>query len=190
MSLQQDDDPHDVAPFFRKETYLSVSEFLLEFLQTPMFTVRSLVIGDTGTSPNVVNKDFLPWAWRKSTETIESQLFRTLNRKVESVEGIVPFLVCMCYLRVCTGFEKVENLAVDVVLGTSFTDCCIWRIFPSERKVVLWHTKPLAVISTQKKVNTIASGPKEADVHTTISRGSPIEENHLCCIARQFMIPA
>lgn len=62
-----------------------------------MLIVASLV--DTGPAPSLVNKDFLPPAWKKSTKTIEKARLRTVNHKLVSVEGVQhSLLVCASYL--------------------------------------------------------------------------------------------
>lgn len=99
-----------------------------------MHTLVSLF--DTGASPISVKKDFLPLTWRKSTKTNKSTLLGTANCKVVSFEGIVSLFVCMGGLRMSAWFGVVKNLAVDVLLGTSFIDRRIWGIFLIEQKFV------------------------------------------------------
>lgn len=42
--------------------------------------------------------------------------------------------------------ELATNLAVGIVLGTSFTDKYIQRVFPNERKVVHGHSEPVLIL--------------------------------------------
>lgn len=53
-----------------------------------MFTEASLV--HVGAGPDLVNKVFLPPAWRRSMGTIKSPPLPTANRKIVSVKEIVP----------------------------------------------------------------------------------------------------
>lgn len=93
-------------------------------------------------------------------------------------------------LHIRTWFGVVQNVAVDKLLWTSFTDCYISEIFHLERKTILWHSQPAAVESTQKKVNTIAADTKMVDVHRVADGGPPIEEHYLCSVVRQVTIRA
>lgn len=58
----------------------------------------------------MVSKDFLPHAWRKSSKSIKSSPFHTMNREVVSVEGIVLLLIQVGNLRVRSWFEVVVTL--------------------------------------------------------------------------------
>lgn len=86
-----------------------------------MFTVSSLV--DTGAGPDLLYKDSLPPAWRRSMKMIESPPFPIENCQIVTVEGIVPLIACMDDLTMCAWFKVVDNLAVEVLLGTLFIDC-------------------------------------------------------------------
>lgn len=52
--------------------------------------------------------------------------------------------------------------------------CCIRGIFLFERKSVPWYSRPVAIISTQNKVNGIAADMEEVDVHSIIDSIPPI----------------
>lgn len=87
-----------------------------------MLSVSFLV--DTSASLNLVNKDFLLPASRKSRNTFKSPLLCTASRKVVSVEGTVPLFVRMRDIHVRAWFGIVDNLAIDVLHGTSLNKCC------------------------------------------------------------------
>lgn len=88
-------------------------------------------------------------------KTIKSSQLRTVNRELLSAECVVPVFVHMDYLLFWAWFVKVENFAVDVVLGTLFIDCSLRGRFPSKREVVQWHSGPVAFISTWQGANAI-----------------------------------
>lgn len=111
----------DVASFIRKATYCV--RISVRISSNAVLTVASLL--NTGARPNPVNKNFLQSAWRKSLKTIRSPPLRPANCEVGFVEVIVPLFVRMANLTVLAWFGVVQNLAVDVVLGTSFIDRCI-----------------------------------------------------------------
>lgn len=123
-------------------------------------------------------------------EKIISPRLRTANGKVVSVEGIMHLYVRMGDLRVRSWFGVVENLVIDVLLGTSFMYRCIRRIFPSEQKIVSLHSRPLANISTQRIVNTITADTEENNVHTIADHGISSEKHYFCRVARQVTVTA
>lgn len=168
MNVQWDYGSYDLASFFCNATYRIQTSVSIS--SKSMLTVARLVL--TGISPNLVNKNFLPLVWRKSVKTIRSPPLHTLNCEVVSVDGIVPLFVHLGDLRVCTWFGVVDNLAVNLLLGTSFIDPCIGEIFPTERKVVPRHSRPVAITSTQKKVNKITADTEEVDVHAITDSGT------------------
>lgn len=112
-----------------------------------------------------MNEDFLLLAWRKAMKTIESPSLHTANRNVEIVVDIVSLSVHMGDLRVRPWFAVVENLAVELLLGTSFIDCCILGLFSSVLRIVPSHFQPVATVSTQKKANPKTADTKEFDVY-------------------------
>lgn len=92
------------------------------------------ILVNPGAGPSLVNEDFLPFALRKSMETIKSLLLGTANRKLLFVEGIMRLFVHMDDLRVHAWFGVVKILAVDVLLWTSFINFSIRENFPIRTK--------------------------------------------------------
>lgn len=122
---------------------------------------------------------------------IKSPQLRTANCKVVSGEFILPLFVRMGDLCVYAWFGVIRNLAVDVVLGTSFIDSCIRGIFPSERKVVPRHSQPLEIMLAPKKIIAIAADTEGVDVHTKANRNSPAEEHYFVwhCVSSHDACP-
>lgn len=50
-------------------------------------------------------------------------------------------------------FGFVELLAVDIFFGMLFIVCCTRSMFLTKRKVVPWHSKPLAVITSKTMIS-------------------------------------
>lgn len=73
----------------------------------------------------------------------------------------------------------VEDLADDVLLGTRFIDRCTWGIFPAEREIVPRNSRPVAILSMQKKDIGITTEIEEADIHMTADSSTRTEE-HSC----------
>lgn len=47
--------------------------------------------------------------------------------------------------------EVAPNAAVNKLIGTSFADHFVWRLFPDKRKHVHWNTEPVAILSDRTK---------------------------------------
>lgn len=105
--------------------------------------------------------------------TIEWPPLCSANHEFKSVDGIVPEFFCNGVLRVRAGFGVVENLAVEVLFGALFINRCIQAILFLEREVFPRHSRPVPIISTQKKVRTITAGAGEVDGHTIADRTVP-----------------
>lgn len=130
--VQWVDGPYDLTSFFRRATYRVQTSVVMS--SNAMLTVESLF--GTGPGPDLVNKDFLPPAWRESMESIKSATRRTVQRYVVSIEGTIPLFVHMGTLSVRASFGVVNNLALDVLLGTSFIARRPRRVFPSKQNIV------------------------------------------------------
>lgn len=133
---------HDVASFFTKPTYQAC--LAVYITSRAMFVVTSLL--DTGAGPNLVNNAFLPREWQRKVVSTPSPSLRTATRETVKVEGIVRTFVQIGDLRVRAWSGVVENLAVDILLGTSFIDRFIISILAGERKVVPYHSCSVSII--------------------------------------------
>lgn len=125
--------------FFRKVTHRVRIE--IGVTSKVLTTVNSLL--DTGANPNLINKDFLPLFWKKSAKSIQLLQRQADSCKVEKIEGNLPLLIRTDELLVCDWLRIVEKLAVEVLLRTSLFDQFICGIFPNERKVISWQSKPV-----------------------------------------------
>lgn len=123
-------------------------------------------------------------------KTIKSLPLCNASQELVPIEGIVPLSAPTGDLRVRSWFGVVESLAVNVLLGMSFIDRCIRGIFPSVPKIVRWHSRPVAIISSKISVIAIAAETEEFDVHKIADRSTPTEEHYLCGLARQDTIRA
>lgn len=107
---------HDVASVFCKATFsLKIS---VGVSSSTLLTVARLPI--LGATPNLVNKFFVLQAWKDSIKPIELVQQRKANRKVVNIEGIVALFIGMGNLHVRPWVGRVGNVAVDIVLRTSF----------------------------------------------------------------------
>lgn len=86
---------------------------------------------------------------RSRMKTVNDRTLARDSRKPVNVEGIIIFLVPVGDLRVREWFGGVEKLAVSVILGTTFINRVIKRIFPPEPKIVLFHSKPVEILASR-----------------------------------------
>lgn len=107
-----------------------------------------------------------------------------------SLEGIVPLFIRVRDLCVCSRFGISENLATDVLVETSFVEGCIPGIFPTERIVVPWHSKQVAIISTMPAIISKNADDTVFDVNTHLQDDVSSKEFNLCYVMRQVTIPA
>lgn len=113
-----DHGPQNVASLFCKATYrVKIS---ISVTSNPSLTVAGLLYTDG--YPNLINKDFLPQAWKESIRAIKSPQLGTASLKVSNIdiEGIVPFPIRIGNLCVHVWSGTVENPAVEVLLRASF----------------------------------------------------------------------
>lgn len=98
-------------------------------------------------------------------------------------------------LRVRTWFRVVENLTVDVLLGSFFIYRCIGGIFQSEHKVVPWHSHTLSVIASSQTVRSLFSdtsvlsvGLTHAAISNDVNQDEEEERFHLFGVFSQIKI--
>lgn len=142
------------------------------------------IVLDPGSGANLIHKEFLLQAWKDSINSIKSTLFQTTSHEFVKTESIVPLLIRTGDLRVSTLFRSFENLAVKVLLGTTFIDRCIRSTLPNERKVVFWHLNPVVIISTKKAFNTITAINTVINVITHSQDGTSNKELDSCHVVR------
>lgn len=122
-----------------------------------------------------------------SHENIQlSQFNRCIcDREVMNVEGIAPLFVCIGHLCVHRGFGIVEYLAKDELLGTLFINQCLRSIYATERKIFPRHSRPLAIISTEKSTKLIYANITVFNKNTKPLNDAVSQEPHSCRAARQ-----
>lgn len=107
--------------------------------------------------PNLVNKVFLPPQCPQYVKSAENLRLCTATQGRVNVEGLISMHVRTGGFRKPVCFGVAENLAVDVLLGTSLNDRCTYGIFPTVRKVVPICSRPVAVINSLPKVSFLFS---------------------------------
>lgn len=101
----------------------------------------------------------------------------------------------ICDLPVRVWFGVVDNLAVDVLLGTSFIDLCIQGLFPGEQKVVPLHFHLVSMLSYFPTASLLFSDVSISNLQydhaaKSINRGNDKDEEelHLCRVSHQIVI--
>lgn len=97
---------------------------------------------------------------------IKSLQLQTASRKVVNIEVTMPLFIGMGDPRVRAWFGLFENLAIDVLLRALFIDRCIRKVFYTESKIVLWHSRAVAIISTNSAINSIKANNTVFTVNT------------------------
>lgn len=151
-------------------------------------TMGSLVDKDAG--PNIISKDFLLPASKEFIKPIKLSQPQMANSEVVNIERTVPLLICKGDLLLSAGIGIFENFVVHVLLGTSFIDRSIHRIFPTEHKSVLWHSKSMPIISTKMAINSINEDNTVFLVNNYSQNDASADEFNLCCVAREVTLPA
>lgn len=101
---------------------------------------------DTGAGPNLVDSQLLPLSWSSKVKPVADPGLTAAGKQTITVEGVILLHVQLGDLRVRVWFGVVKNLAVSVLLGTSFIDRFVTGIFPPERKVVPQNSEPVDII--------------------------------------------
>lgn len=98
----------------------------------------------------------------------------------------MPWFVCIGDLLVRPWFAIVENVAVDVLLGTSFIDLWIRGVFSTKRKVNSWHSTSVGIISTKSEeiLNFADINPSNSSTSSPSDAGQ--DYNHFLRLASNF----
>lgn len=187
FNVQFDESRQNVTPFFHKPTYCA--RISLGVLSNAKLTVASS--WDMSLGLNLITKDFLLQAcWKESFKSSKTPQMRSAKSIVATVEVIVPLFVRMGDLRVRTWFGVAKILTLDGMLGTSCTDRCILGIFPTEREILPWNSRPVAIISTITAINWINAVSLVSTENTQSQQDASNDKFNLCRASRQITIPA
>lgn len=107
---------------------------------------------DIGAGLNWVSKTLLKKEWRTNINTHQLPCICTAKKESISPDGTILLLIHTGDLSARVWYAIVQNLAVDISLGSSFINRQIQRIFPSERKVVPSHSSPVPIPSSKNSV--------------------------------------
>lgn len=114
---------------------------------------------DTGAGLDLMNASLVH---KVSTSFIKNtKLLRLLSAIIELIQFHKTILIHLRIENLVTRYwlEIVPNLAVSLLLETLFNDRFIRRLFPSKRKFVPWHSKPVAIFAAFHRQDRSASAP-------------------------------
>lgn len=96
LNTKFDDGPQDVASFFWKE----IQQFKVQicFLPNALLTLARIL--DAGAVPNILNKDFLPQAWKEFFKSIKLPHLQTANGDVVDLWSMVLLFIRIGPVRV------------------------------------------------------------------------------------------
>lgn len=130
---------------------------------------------------NLVNKAFLLPEWRRSMKIIKSPPMRKINRAVVSVKEIVLPFVRMGDRRVGAWFEKVQNLIVDVLLGTAFIYLYSRKYLPPSKKLSGGNRDQSRLYRHRKQSMSYSLTPKKLTYILTLT-AAPQQKSTICVV--------
>lgn len=106
-----------------------------------------------GAGANPVINNFSPGHEKNPSKHWNHVSFKGQIVKLSTCLRVVHW-PCIVNLHICAWLKIVYNFAVHECLGTCFTDRCTPRTSVVEGKVMLWHSRPVAIINTKRTMNT------------------------------------
>lgn len=131
--------------------------------------------------------------WRYHITRDGLPTLRIATKKPLRLDGLILLNIHIGDLNTCVWFAIAPQLAVDILLGIAFINHFKRGIFPSEQKIVSWHsgsvaittklrahTAPKANLSTDKPMPAAYHSYTEADFVNEVVWGSKQIELPLC----------
>lgn len=95
----------------------------------------------------LVNKPLLRQTWKHHNQWESLPKLITATKQLQRVKGNILFRVLLGSFCVQVRFGVVANLAVYMILVTSFLDKTLRSIFSFGRKVIPWHSHLVSILS-------------------------------------------
>lgn len=144
---------------FAKKCELPVTSPTVALLSKPSYKVRiqaghcpnklqpNTCLLDTGRGVNIINSRPIQGNCKQKIKNHLTPKFQTAIKEPLTFLETILLLVHIGTLRDEVWFGLVENLAVDILLGTHYIERYIRRIFPGERKGVPCHSDPIPILT-------------------------------------------
>lgn len=106
------------------------------------------IVLDTVAGKHLTDSLFIPSSRKSKIKRISVPSLSTAGRQSISAIGVIMLHFCIGDVMVRAWFGVVDNLAVFVTFRISFIDRFVKGIFPSERKVVPYHSKTVTIMTS------------------------------------------
>ena len=112
--------------------------------------ISKIAVLDSGSGPNLVHARAVPGRWREYVKPIQGPYLVDAQRKRITTLGSLRMIVRLGQFKALVDFIVVQNMAVDLILGTSFIDKHVKAIYPRYRKVTFYNDPPVSIIGVGK----------------------------------------
>lgn len=99
-----------------------------------------------GAGLNLIRTSFMPLEWPQKIKSFTSIRYMSASDDPITVCGTILMSIGRWHLKVRVHFLLVDNLAVWILIGTSYMDQCIRGIFAMERLIVPVHSAPGVIL--------------------------------------------
>lgn len=105
---------------------------------------------DTGAKPNLTLKDILRTEWlSKISEEVQPLLLSVSKDRLKAKDNIILH-IRVGNLLTTVLFTAVENLPINVLVGTEYIDKHILAILPDKQKVTVQKSTPVAIVKEKR----------------------------------------
>lgn len=103
---------------------------------------------DTGAVPSLVNSSFLPLSCKAHVKLVKASLLESAINAAVQVQGILS-------VHVQPWFAIIENLAVDLLQGTSIIDSRTLGLFLTAHKAAPIHSHQVLIFMSSSKIVSV-----------------------------------
>lgn len=102
---------------------------------------------DTGAGVNIIHFSVLPSSWNHYMKRDSKQKMRTVIKQSLPLDKLIFLHLHQRKLNTRVRFDVAPHPDLDTLLLSALSDCFDYGTFPSERQVVPWHSKRVAILS-------------------------------------------
>lgn len=123
----------------------------------------SISVYDTGKGPNLIRTSFISLKCRDRIRPVVIVSLRSATDNLVQAIGKIMLFLQLGERHVRVYFGNLDNLAVQLLAGTSFIDSFVKGVFPMGCRIIPIRTRPVAIIRK----------------HTTLSDPLTVSQTHL-----------
>lgn len=116
-----------------------------------MIQIPTFFLFDTGAGPNLISKSIVSLSRRGLIQYWNVRLLRSAKKKPLKLEGVMLLHEHVGDLDVPVWFGVVNELAVIILVGTSFVNGYVRGIFFSEERITLKNSRPVCIRAMRRK---------------------------------------